>query len=73
MMRKHSDEPCSSHSKPDDGMLLLSFVPYIRDMSKMELIDFQIEVLATIKIIKEHRAKFLKKFMEQFLHLNHLF
>ncbi|XP_067636155.1 uncharacterized protein hng2 [Eurosta solidaginis] len=53
---KHSDESCSSHSRSDHEMLLLSFVPYIRDMNETELMDFQMETITTIKKIKRERV-----------------
>lgn len=36
-------------------MLMLSFVLYITDMSEVELMDFQMETLGTIKRIKQRR------------------
>ena len=50
--------PCSSRYRSDHEMLLLYFVPYIRDMSEIELMDLQIDVLPSIKKIKQrHKIK----------------
>lgn len=59
---KQSDEPPlgnafhSHHPRSDQEMLLLSFLPYTRDMSETELMDLQMEILTTIKKIKQRRV-----------------
>lgn len=45
----------SSTVQSDHELLLLSFLPYIRDMREMELMDLQMEILTTIKKIKQKR------------------
>lgn len=55
--RQSIDSGNASHShRSDQEMILLSFLPYIRDMSETELMDFQMEVLTTIKTIKQRRV-----------------
>lgn len=49
--KKDSIEPCRS----DQEILLMSFLPFIRDMRESELMDFQMSVLQNIKTIKQRR------------------
>ncbi|KAF7274978.1 hypothetical protein GWI33_012305 [Rhynchophorus ferrugineus] len=54
---KQSDEACSGkHPRSDQEILLLSFLPYLRDMCETELMDFQMEVLSIVKNIKQRRV-----------------
>jgi hypothetical protein len=53
---KPSAEPRSEISTRTDNEMLLSFLPYIRDMQETELMDLQMEILTTIKKIKQKRT-----------------
>lgn len=70
---KPAVESCSGHashlqhSRSDQEMLLMSFIPYIRDMTETELMDFQLEVLTTIKNIKRRRVLNPRPFQQQLL------
>lgn len=52
----------SSTHQNDHELLLLSFLPYIRDMSETELMDLQMEILTTIKQIKQKRISKLPNY-----------
>lgn len=67
---KQAVETCSSAShlqqpRSDQEMLVLSFIPYIRDMTEAELMEFQMEVLTTIKNIKKRRVTTPQPFQQQ--------
>ncbi|XP_036333576.1 uncharacterized protein LOC118744557 isoform X1 [Rhagoletis pomonella] len=53
---KRCVEQYSNKSQPDHELILLSFQPYIRDMSEEELMDFQMGVLTNIRKIKQQRG-----------------
>lgn len=44
-----------SSSQTDQEMMLMSFLPYIRDMNEMELMDLNMTMLKAIKEIKQRR------------------
>lgn len=53
--------------RSDQEILLLSFLPYIRDMEETELMDFQMEVLKTILEIKQRRVSNQPQFHQQLM------
>lgn len=53
---KQSNELPESPPRTELEILLLSFLPYLRDMSESELMDLQMETLTTIKKIKQNRS-----------------
>ncbi|XP_050294293.1 uncharacterized protein LOC126734611 [Anthonomus grandis grandis] len=58
-LEKSQESPTQAARKyqhTDQEMLLLSFLPYVRDMNENEMFDLQMEVLQTIRKIKHHRG-----------------
>lgn len=53
---KKSQAAGQSTVRSDHETLLLSFLPYIRDLNETEMMDFQMETLTTIRKIKQKRV-----------------